>query len=999
MRLYCRGAVRRRLTRWSTLSVAVLLLQALAVPAPAQAAQEGAAVLTDGLVLWYPLDETAGSVAADSSGNGRHGTVVGAANWTGDQGLTFDGSSTYVKAPNDIMSGLDSISVAFDVYIDSSQPTPYFLYGFGNTDSATGYGDGYLFTTGTNFRTGIATGDWNTEQNTRASSSDALDRGQWKHVAYTQTGTTGTLYEDGVAIATNTSITVKPGDIGNGTTTANHIGKSNYSGDRLFKGRIRDFRVYDRALASGEVYELGGSTTAILGATENALKVTPRIDGTAGTVLLPVVAGTDVTRLSPAFTLPTGSAITPASGSTQDFTSPVTYTVTDAAGATRQWTVSAVEMRSPIIPGLYADPEVRYFDGKFYIYPTTDGYPGWSGTQFHAFSSTDLVNWTDEGVILDLGPDVSWADARAWAPSMVEHNGKYYFYFCAEAQLGVAVSESPTGPFTDAIGKPLLTYDDYPGQEIDANVFIDTDGQPYLYWGNGYAFMVPLNDDMISFDAGDVEEITPAGYREGSFVFKRGSTYYFSWSENDTGDENYQVAYATSSSPYGPWKKQAVILSKNTALGIRGPGHHSVVQVPGRDEWYIVYHRFAIPEGDGTHRETTIDKLEFHENGTIKTVVPTLESIDPVDITAPAVAASVSPAAPATGWYTSAAEVTVTATDDTGTPLVPQVRTHLSGTAAGEWADSTGPLVLNTDGEHVVEFRATDSSGNTSSTGTRTVRVDATAPVSKAAVDTGARTVTLTAADSASGLGRIEYSLDGTTWSTYQSAITAGPAAATVAYRAVDVAGNVESVNTAELPKAGVPLVATTTTVTGCRTVAYGTPCVVKVLVKAGSGKPAGAVRVLDGSRLVGVGELKSGAATVTLDAGLTVGRHGLRVLYPGNEQFAASSATGTVTVAKVATRVALSLTPKSVKKGHSAKAVVTVKAVNGVPVSGKVTVVAVSGSVTVKRVVTVSASGKVTVSLGALRKPGTYRVTATFAGSTTAKSAVSSPVRLTVRR
>jgi GH43 family beta-xylosidase len=999
MQVHVRGAARRYLARWSSLGVVVLLLQALAVPVPAQADQAGADGITDDLVLWYQLDEASGSVAVDSSGNGNDGTVVGTAAWAGEQGLTFDGSSTYVKAPNNIMSGLDSISVAFDVYIDSDQPTPYFLYGFGNTNSATGYGDGYLFTTGTNFRTAIATGDWNTEQNTRASSSDALDRGQWKHVAYTQTGNTGTLYEDGVAIATNTSVTTKPGDIGNGTTTANYVGKSNYSGDRLFKGKIRDFRVYDRALASDEVYELGGSTTAILGVDEDALKVTAMIDGTAGTVLLPVVAGTDVTRLSPAFTLPTGSTIAPASGSTQDFTDPVTYTVTDTAGVTQVWTVSAVEMRSPIIPGLYADPEVRYFDGKFYIYPTTDGYPGWSGTQFHAFSSTDLVNWTDEGVILDLGPDVSWADARAWAPSMVEHNGKYYFYFCAEAQLGVAVSDSPIGPFTDVLGKPLLTYDDYPGQEIDANVFIDTDGQPYLYWGNGYAFMVPLNDDMVSFDRSDVEEITPAGFREGSFVFKRGSTYYLSWSENDTGDENYQVAYATSSSPYGPWKKQAVILAKNTALGIRGPGHHSVVQVPGRDEWYIVYHRFAIPEGDGTHRETTIDRLEFNVDGTIRTVVPTLESIDPVDITAPTVAASVSPAAPASGWYTSAATVTVTATDETGTTLVPQVRTHLSGAAAGEWADSTGPLVLSTDGEHVVEFRATDSSGNTSTIGTRTVRVDATAPVSKAVVDPGARTVTLTAADSASGLQKIEYSLDGTTWSPYQSAITAGPAAATVSYRAVDVAGNVESTNTAELPKAGVPLVATTTTVTGCGTVAYGTPCTVKVLVKAGSGKPAGTVRVLDGSRLVGVGQLKAGTATITLDAGLTVGRHSLRVLYPGDEQFAASSATGTVTVAKVATRVTLSVTPTSVKKGQSAKAVVTVKAVNGVLVTGKVTIVAVYGSVKVTRVVTVGASGKATVSFGPLRKPGKYRVTAIYAGSTTAKSAVSSSVRVTVRK
>jgi hypothetical protein len=161
-------------------------------------------------------------------------------------------------------------------------------------------------------------------------------------------------------------------------------------------------------------------------------------------------------------------------------------------------------------------------------------------------------------------------------------------------------------------------------------VFTDDDGQSYLYWGNGHAYVVPLNDDMLSFDASKVTDITPSGYREGSFVIKRKGTYYFMWSENDTGDENYRVAYATGSSPTGPWTKQGVILSKDLSLGIKGPGHHSVVQVPGTDDWYIAYHRFAIPGGDGTHRETTVDRMEFDADGLIKKVVPTLSGIDPV---------------------------------------------------------------------------------------------------------------------------------------------------------------------------------------------------------------------------------------------------------------------------------------------------------------------------------------------------------------------------------
>lgn len=115
-------------------------------------------------------------------------------------------------------------------------------------------------------------------------------------------------------------------------------------------------------------------------------------------------------------------------------------------GTSRTWTVEAVPNRSPVLPGLNADPDVHYLDGQYWIYPTTDGYAGWSGTSFKAYSSKDLVHWKDHGVILDLGPDVSWADKNAWAPAIAERDGKYYFYFCAEQQIGVAVADSPAGP-------------------------------------------------------------------------------------------------------------------------------------------------------------------------------------------------------------------------------------------------------------------------------------------------------------------------------------------------------------------------------------------------------------------------------------------------------------------------------------------------------------------------------------------------------------------------
>ncbi|WP_144122645.1 family 43 glycosylhydrolase [Catellatospora sichuanensis] len=286
----------------------------------------------------------------------------------------------------------------------------------------------------------------------------------------------------------------------------------------------------------------------------------------------------------------------------------------------------------PVIPGLFADPHIANFGGRYYLYPTTDGYAGWSGTYYKAFSSTDLVNWTDHGVILDHGPDVSWADNSAWAPAVATKNGRYYLYFSGGSatgntakQLGVAVADTPTGPFRDALGRPLVTSGQFSGgQAIDPMVFTDDDGKSYLYWGQGVARMVPLNADMISFDSAQVRTITPTGYNEAPFVFKRNGMYYLMWSENDTRSEDYRVAYATGSSPFGPWTNRGVVLQKRLEAGIRGPGHHSVVQAPGTDTWHIAYHRFAVPAGNGTNRETAIDRMAFNADGTIRPVVPTL---------------------------------------------------------------------------------------------------------------------------------------------------------------------------------------------------------------------------------------------------------------------------------------------------------------------------------------------------------------------------------------
>ncbi|MEV0898283.1 family 43 glycosylhydrolase [Actinoplanes sp. NPDC049802] len=596
-----------------------------------------------GLRLRYQFDETSGTVARDTSGNDFNGVYERTPAWgTGVQDGSFKMSggsnSPYVTIPNGVLKGASAVTVSVWAKWTASTTVNQWIYGLGPGS------DKYLFTGPRNggnvLYSAITTGSWSAES--KLPHNAALPGGSWQHIAVTVDGANAGMYLNGTRIASATGVTVKPSDLYDATKAySGYVGRSLYAADPYFAGEVDDFRIYDVALSPSEILELAGRTVSIGAVDLDSLKVGAIIDDAAATVTLPLKPGTDVTSLAPAFTLAKGSAISPAGA--RDFTSPVTYTVTAADGTSRDWTVKALVMKSPILPGLNADPNISVFGDTFWIHATTDGFAGWSGARFHAWSSKNLVDWTDHGVILDLGPDVSWADDSAWAPAIAQRDGKYYFYFSGgmatgntAKHLGVAVADSPAGPFTDALGKPLVAAGAYSGQMIDPAVFTDDDGKSYLYWGNGNSYQVPLNDDMVSFDPSLVKTYKPTNYNEGGFVIKRDGVYYFMWSENDTRSADYRVAYATGSSPLGPWSDRVgVILSKDTSLGILGTGHHSVVRVPGASspgDWYVAYHRFAMPGGDGTHRETTIDRLEFAADGSIKPVVPTLESIDPVTI-------------------------------------------------------------------------------------------------------------------------------------------------------------------------------------------------------------------------------------------------------------------------------------------------------------------------------------------------------------------------------
>lgn len=391
----------------------------------------------------------------------------------------------------------------------------------------------------------------------------------------------------------------------------------------------------------------------ITGANNNCIKQNDlEIDNNS--IYIPVEHGTNIQSFDPQLVVPAGATISPVGE--QDFSrGAVKYTVTNGTES-KTYSVQVKVAANPIIPDFHADPEVLFSNktGRFYVYPTTDGYDGWGGYTFDVFSSPDLVHFTNEGTILNLkdNSQVPWSTGNAWAPCIEEKwmNGKwkYFFYFSgqnkalAKKTLSVATAESPTGPFI-AKSTPLFTSSSA-GQMIDSDVFTDpVSGQSYLYYGNGKMCYRLLSADMMNV-VGEEYNITPVGgslsdyaYREGTYVFYRNGIYYFLWSVDDTGAANYHVAYGTSTSPTGPIKvasKPIVIIQKPNDK-IYGTGHNSIVNVPGTDDWYIVYHRINknyLNYGPGTHREVCVDKLTFDAEGRINPVTPTQKGIEPVVI-------------------------------------------------------------------------------------------------------------------------------------------------------------------------------------------------------------------------------------------------------------------------------------------------------------------------------------------------------------------------------
>ena len=304
---------------------------------------------------------------------------------------------------------------------------------------------------------------------------------------------------------------------------------------------------------------------------------------------------------------------------------------------------------NPVFEGWYADPEGAVFGTNYWIFPT---YSAKFDDQvfFDAFSSPDLVTWTKHPRVLEAS-NINWAHRAMWAPSIIEKQGKYYLFFGANdiqrpggpgwdennphnhhGGIGVAVADSPAGPYQDLLGKPLIPDFHNDAQPIDQFVFQDKDGAYYMIYGGWRRCnMAKLNDDFTGFlpwdDGSLFREITPEGYVEGPVMFIRKGKYYFMWSEGGWGNSSYKVAYAMADSALGPFQRIGNILQSDENVAT-GAGHNSVIQVPGTDYWFMVYHRRPIPNQGRDHRVTCIDALNFNDDGSIQPVKMTFEGVE-----------------------------------------------------------------------------------------------------------------------------------------------------------------------------------------------------------------------------------------------------------------------------------------------------------------------------------------------------------------------------------
>jgi beta-xylosidase len=289
---------------------------------------------------------------------------------------------------------------------------------------------------------------------------------------------------------------------------------------------------------------------------------------------------------------------------------------------------------NPIITDVFtADPAALVYKDTVYLYTGHDEanpHQGYIMNDWLVFSSKDMKTWTAHPSPLSV-KDFEWAKSDAWAGQCIEKDGRFYWYVPVSSKelntfaIGIAVSDSPTGPFKDVLGKPLIIDSMTPskqrGDDIDPTVFIDTDGTPYLYWGNTNCYFAKLKPNMIDLD-GEIQKVELTKFTEAPWLHKRGDLYYLSYA---TGFPE-KIAYATSDKPGGPWEYRGLVAE---IAGNSNTIHQAIIEFKG--QWYFIYHNGAMqrPNTGGSYRRSVcIDYLYYNPDGTIKRVVQTTEGTD-----------------------------------------------------------------------------------------------------------------------------------------------------------------------------------------------------------------------------------------------------------------------------------------------------------------------------------------------------------------------------------
>jgi hypothetical protein len=292
--------------------------------------------------------------------------------------------------------------------------------------------------------------------------------------------------------------------------------------------------------------------------------------------------------------------------------------------------------QNPLITTMYsADPSARVFGDSVYVYPSHDiiategkGRPGWFCMEdYHVFASKNLTDWKDDGIVVTQNkiPWVKPDSYSMWAPDCIERNDKYYFYFPAPPKdstygrgfaIGVAIADKPSGPFIPQ-AEPIKGV-----HGIDPNVFIDKDGQAYLYWALGNIYGAKLKSNMLELD-GEVkklEALPGKGLKEGPYLFERNGIYYLTYPH--VADKTEQLEYAISDNPLGHFKVTGVIMDESPHCWTN---HQSIIQY--KNQWYLFYHSNDLSPNFDKARSVRADSLFFNEDGTIKKVIPTLRGI------------------------------------------------------------------------------------------------------------------------------------------------------------------------------------------------------------------------------------------------------------------------------------------------------------------------------------------------------------------------------------